>query len=111
MKVLDRTVTLTMEGRFLRMMMKSTEWLLRRNGSREETVKYIRLNIFLMQQNIKIFVNSTQQKLAPSVVGLVSDLDYMRTKIQNLRRRWNDIQTSHLNQVGMRGSLKHKSSV
>ena len=60
---------------------------------------------------MNIFVNSNQQKLAPSVVGLVSDLDYMRTKIQNLRRRWNDIQTSHLNQVGMRGSLKHKSSV
>ena len=111
MKVLDRTVTLTMEGRFLRMMMKSTEWLLRKNGSREETVKYIRLDIFLLQQYINIFVNSNQQKLAPSVVGLVSDLDYMRTKIQNLRRRWNDIQTSHLNQVGMRGSLKHKSSV
>ena len=66
---------------------------------------------YLLQQYMNIFVNSNQQKLAPSVVGLVSDLDYMRTKIQNLRRRWNDIQTSHLNQVGMRGSLKHKSSV
>ena len=54
---------------------------------------------------------SLLQTLAPSVVGLVSDLDYMRTKIQNLRRRWNDIQTSHLNQVEMRGSFKHKSPV
>ena len=49
---LDRTLTLTMEGRFLRMMMKSRGLLLRRNGSREETVKYIRLETFLLQQYI-----------------------------------------------------------
>ena len=58
-----------------------------------------------------LYVFSHHQTLAPSVVGLVSDLEYMRTKIQNLRRRWNDIQTSHLNQVVMRGSFEHKSSV
>ena len=56
---LDRTLTLTMEGRFLRMMMKSRGLLLRRNGSREETVKYIRLETFLLQQYIiHVIVNS-----------------------------------------------------
>ena len=39
-----RTMTLTKEGRFLRMMMKSTERLSRRKESRKETVKYIRFS-------------------------------------------------------------------
>ena len=37
--------------------------------------------------------------LAPSVVGMVSDLEYMKTKIQNLREKWAAIQTYNMNQV------------
>ena len=40
---MGRTMTQTREERFLRMMMRLIERLLRKNGSRKETVKYIRL--------------------------------------------------------------------
>ena len=43
---MGRTMTQTREERFLRMMTRLTEMLLKRKESREETVKYIRLETF-----------------------------------------------------------------
>ena len=43
------------------------------------------------------------QHLAPSVVGLVAELEFMRTKVQRLRRRWTEVQSQHINQVQEQG--------
>ena len=43
------------------------------------------------------------QHLAPSVVGLVAELEFMRTQVQRLRRRWTEVQSQHINQVQEHG--------
>ena len=48
-------------------------------------------------------VTSTSQHLAPSVVGLVAELEFMRTQVQRLRRRWTEVQSQHINQVQEHG--------
>ena len=81
------------------MMMSSSEERWRNRRDRRKTAKYIKYLHHLFK--ICIFHHSfiLFQILAPSVVGMVADLEFMKSKVKNIRERWTRIQSNNINQV------------
>ena len=80
------------------MMMSSSEERWRNRRDRRKTAKYIRY-ISLISENIFHHSFILFQILAPSVVGMVADLEFMKSKVKNIRERWTRIQSNNINQV------------
>ena len=80
------------------MMMSSSEERWRNRRDRRKTAKYIKY-ISLISKNIFHHSFILFKILAPSVVGMVADLEFMKSKVKNIRERWTRIQSNNINQV------------
>ena len=80
------------------MMMSSSEERWRNRRDRRKTAKYIKY-ISLISENIFHHSFILFKILAPSVVGMVADLEFMKSKVKNIRERWTRIQSNNINQV------------